>query len=77
MFNRRCVRCGSTTFRADRSLGGRLVCSHCGIPADQQRGGSGSRGPVTRSSRQASGGLRFWLLLALVALVLVLLFQSA
>ena len=77
MFNRCCVRCGSTSFRADRSLGGRLVCSHCGIPADQQRRGSGSRGPLRRVSRPGSAGLRFWILLAFIALLLVLLFQSA
>ncbi len=77
MFNRRCVRCGSTTFRADRSLGGRLVCSRCGIPADQLRAGSASQGGLRRPSQRGGGGFRFWLLLALVVLVLVVLFQSA
>ena len=77
MFDRRCARCGSTTFRADRSLGGRMVCSHCGVPADQQARRSSTKGGLTRSSRNSSGGFRFWILLALIVFVLVLLFQSA
>ncbi len=77
MFDRRCARCGSTTFRADRSLGGRMVCSHCGVPADQQARRSSTKGGLPRSSRNSSGGFRFWILLALIVFVLVLLFQSA
>ena len=77
MFDRRCARCGSTSFRADRSLGGRLVCSHCAVPADQQARRSSGGGRLLRSSRSGSGGYRFWILLAVIALVLVLLFQSA
>ena len=77
MFDRRCARCGSTSFRADRSLGGRLVCSHCGVPADQQIRRSSGGGRPIRSSGIRSGGFWFWILLALIALGLVLLFQSA
>ena len=77
MFDRRCARCGSTSFRADRSLGGRLVCSHCGVPADQEVRRSSGRGRPMRSSGTSSSGIWFWILLALLALGLVLLFQSA
>ena len=77
MFDRRCVRCGSTTFRADRSLGGRMVCSQCGVPADQQARRSSTKGGLIRSPRNSPGGFRFWILLALIVLVFVLLFQSA
>jgi ribosomal protein L37E len=77
MFTRRCVRCGSTSFRADRSLGGRLVCSHCGIPADQQGRRSSSGGRLSGATTQRAGGLWFWILLALIAFVLVVMFQSA
>ena len=77
MFDRRCARCGSTSFRADRSLGGRLVCSHCGVPADQQARRSSGKGRPIRSSGIRLGGFWFWILLALIALALVLLFQSA
>lgn len=76
MANRRCARCGSISFRADRSLGGRLVCSHCGFPADQRARSSGSGGQL-KGINQRGGGLWFWLLLAVIALVAVLLFQSA
>ena len=66
-----CSRCGSTSFRADRSLGGRLVCSHCGTPAEQR----------VRSVRRSSlaprrKGIKVWVILALMALVLVLVVQS-
>ena len=77
MFDRRCARCGSSSFRADRSLGGRLVCSHCGVPADQQARRSSAGKRSFRSSRSGSGGFRFWILIVLIAVVLVLLFQSA
>ena len=76
MFDRRCARCGSISFRADRSLGGRLVCSHCGVPADQKaRGSSGSPRSV-RTQQQISKGWWFWILLAMIAFVVILLLQS-
>ena len=28
-----CKRCGARSFRADRALAGRLICSRCGMPA--------------------------------------------
>ena len=67
----RCSRCGSTSFRADRSLGGRLVCSHCGTPADQRVGGL--RRPAVTTRRK---GLAFWLVVAVIAFLLVILIQS-
>ena len=67
----RCSRCGSTSFRADRSLGGRLVCSHCGTPVDQ-RGGRVRRAEVTPGKK----GLAFWLVVAAIALLLVIVIQS-
>ncbi len=76
MFDRRCARCGSTSFRADRSLGGRLVCSRCGVPADQQaRRSNGGR--AIRSTRMNPGGFWIWVLVALIVVVLVVLFQSS
>ena len=64
-------RCGSTSFRADRSLGGRLVCSHCGTPVDQ-RGGRVRRAEMTPGKK----GLAFWLVVAAIALLLVIVIQS-
>ena len=32
---RSCPRCGSTSIRADRSLGGRLICMNCGASVGQ------------------------------------------
>ena len=30
MYNKKCLICGSQNIKADRSLGGRMVCSNCG-----------------------------------------------
>lgn len=76
MSTRRCTQCGSSSFRADRSLGGRLVCNRCGTPADQRRASGRAGSPVSAGPRGQSG-LLFWILLGVLALVLVLLFQSA
>lgn len=76
MSTRRCVQCGSSSFRADRSLGGRLVCNRCGTPADQRRASGRAGSPVQVSSRGLSGPL-FWILLGLMALLVVLFFQAA
>ena len=66
-----CQNCGSTRFRADRALAGRLVCQACGMAA-------GSR-PTRRagSSRIRPQGTNRWswfllLLIAIVALVLIM-----
>jgi len=32
MIVHKCLVCGSTKFRADRALSGRLVCTSCGTP---------------------------------------------
>ena len=32
MSSNKCLACGSTNLRADRSLSGRLVCNSCGTP---------------------------------------------
>ncbi|MAN18544.1 MAG: transcriptional regulator [Synechococcus sp. EAC657] len=76
MSTRRCVQCGSSSFRADRSLGGRLVCNRCGTPADQRRASGRAGSPIRASPRGQSSPL-FWIVLGLVVLVLVLIFQAA
>jgi hypothetical protein len=52
------------------------VCSHCGFPADQRARSSGAGGQL-KGINQRGGGLWFWLLLAVIALVVVLVLQSA
>tara|TARA_B100000945_G_scaffold305767_1_gene292569 strand:- start:663 stop:878 length:216 start_codon:yes stop_codon:yes gene_type:complete len=34
----KCFICGSSNFRADRSLSGRLVCNSCGTPYGVRKG---------------------------------------
>jgi hypothetical protein len=53
------------------------VCSRCGVPADQQARRSRGRGRAIRSTRMNQGGFWIWVLVALIAVVLVVLFQSA
>ena len=39
MLKNKCLICGSSNFRADRSLSGRLVCNSCGTPYGVRKGG--------------------------------------
>lgn len=62
-----CPKCGSWAVRADRSLGGRMVCGRCGAPL----GGKviPLHRPRRRGMRPATGhGPRLWWM-ALMALV--------
>ncbi|MAH56990.1 MAG: transcriptional regulator [Synechococcus sp. ARS1019] len=65
-----CRQCGSRSFRADRSLAGRLVCTRCGAPQGQGGGSTAFR----RGSKQRGGRWPFWvwLLLAMFVVVVVL-----
>jgi len=68
-----CPNCGSWSVRADRSLGGRMVCGRCGSPiggsaAQGRRSWFQSRGrkqPIPALSKLAAG---WWGLIALGAL---------
>jgi hypothetical protein len=68
-----CPNCGSWSVRADRSLGGRMVCGRCGSPL----GGSTAQGrrfrPQSRGRKQPNPALSklpagWWVLIALLAL---------
>ncbi|WP_269610188.1 hypothetical protein [Prochlorococcus marinus] len=39
MIANKCLVCGSSNMRADRSLSGRLVCNSCGTPFGVRRAG--------------------------------------
>jgi hypothetical protein len=58
-----CPRCGSWSVRADRSLGGRMVCGRCGTPL-----GGVSRGRARRSLPllPRRGRWRLWLLVLVI-----------
>ena len=59
-----CPRCGSWSVRADRSLGGRMVCGRCGTPLQGVKRGDKGKGwlPVLPARRR----WRFWLLALVV-----------
>ncbi|RZO13067.1 MAG: transcriptional regulator, partial [Synechococcus sp. MED-G135] len=59
--------CGSRSWRADRSLGGRLVCARCGAPQGSVVVRSRPRG----SQQRIQISWWWWLLLGL-ALVVIL-----
>ena len=40
MIKNKCLVCGSLSFRADRALSGRLICTSCGTPLGVRRNGS-------------------------------------
>jgi hypothetical protein len=60
-----CPRCGSWSVRADRSLGGRMVCGRCGTPLQGVKRGGNAKGLLPALPRR--GRWRWWLL----ALVLI------
>ncbi|WP_392351727.1 TFIIB-type zinc finger domain-containing protein [Parasynechococcus sp.] len=66
---RPCRQCGSRSFRADRSLAGRLVCTRCGTP--QGQGGGGGGGSALRRSSVSVGRLPFWAWIAVGVLVVI------
>ena len=58
-----CPRCGSWSVRADRSLGGRMVCGRCGTPFQGVKQGGKGLLPLRPGRRS----WRWWLLGLLVA----------
>ncbi|MGC6483479.1 MAG: transcriptional regulator [Synechococcus sp.] len=63
-----CSQCGSRSWRADRSLAGRLVCTRCGTP---QGAGSGTSRSLQRG-RGTRGRLPWWWWVVLVLVVALL-----
>ncbi len=68
-----CPNCGSWSLRADRSLGGRMVCGRCGSPlagsaAQGRRSRFQSRGRKQPIPALSKGFPGWWGLVALVAL---------
>lgn len=55
-----CPRCGSWSVRADRSLGGRMVCGRCGTPLQGVKRGGAGKGVLP--SLPSRGRWRWWLL---------------
>ena len=72
MSNRRCPLCGSTSLRADRSLGGRIVCTNCGASVGQ--------GQTTSSNQQALRSINrqwIWWAIGLGTLLIIIIAQSS
>ncbi|MEC8213650.1 MAG: TFIIB-type zinc finger domain-containing protein [Cyanobacteriota bacterium] len=67
-----CQNCGSRSFRADRSLGGRLICQTCGTPA----GSRPARSARARPSRTDRHRRRLWLVLLAIVLVMVVVLSA-
>lgn len=57
-----CPRCRSWSVRADRSLGGRMVCGRCGTPLQGIKGSGRAFGPAARRA-----SWRWWLVGLLIA----------
>ncbi|AHF64349.1 hypothetical protein Syncc8109_2005 [Synechococcus sp. WH 8109] len=64
-----CQNCGSRRFRADRSMGGRLVCQHCGLAA-----GSRAARSTPHSSRRSNA--KRWLVILLIAVIVLVVVTS-
>lgn len=64
-----CSQCGSRSWRADRSLAGRLFCTRCGAPQ------GAASGPSRRDQRRQGQRWRWpwwWWLVLLLAVVLLI-----
>ncbi|RPF79536.1 TFIIB-type zinc finger domain-containing protein [Synechococcus sp. CC9616] len=64
-----CRNCGSRSFRADRSLGGRLICQSCGTPA----GSRPVRAPSVRTGRRRP---KLWLTLLVITIVVLVVLSA-
>ncbi|MAR07526.1 MAG: transcriptional regulator [Cyanobium sp. NAT70] len=68
----RCQNCGSSAFRADRSLGGRLVCQRCGTPL----GASPRLSSRRIHSRHKPSGAWIWISLLIGVIVIIILLSK-
>ncbi len=68
-----CIKCGSVTFRADRSLAGRLVCTRCGSPLFIRKGFSSTRFTSTSlvGTKLNKRLVLFLVLMAILILIIV------
>ena len=69
---RSCPRCGSTSIRADRSLGGRLVCMNCGASVGQGQSTRTNQNSLRQVNRQW-----IWWAIGLGTLLIVIVIQSS
>ena len=69
---RSCPRCGSTSIRADRSLGGRLVCMNCGASIGQGQTTRTNQNSMRQGNRQW-----IWWAIGLGTLLIVIAIQSS
>ena len=71
MSNRCCPRCGSTSLRADRSLGGRIVCTNCGASV-----GQGQTYRANQQSFRTANRQWIWWAVWLGTLLIIIIAQS-
>jgi len=69
---RSCPRCGSNSIRADRSLGGRLVCTNCGASLGQGQSTRTNQNSLRQVNRQW-----IWWAIGLGTLLIVIVIQSS
>ena len=69
---RSCPRCGSTSIRADRSLGGRLVCMNCGASVGQGQSTRTNQNSLRQGNRQW-----IWWAIGFGTLLIVIVIQSS
>jgi uncharacterized Zn finger protein (UPF0148 family) len=72
MSNRSCPRCGSNSLRADRSLGGRIVCTNCGAPV-----GQGQTYRANQQSFRTNNRPWIWWAIGLGTLLIIIMIQSS
>ena len=66
-----CYICGSTQFRADRALAGKLICTKCGSPAGVRRNRL-HRKNVARSNRLSNTNVIVIIIIIIVSIIIIL-----
>ncbi len=61
-----CYHCGSSTFRADRALAGRLICANCSAPLDTRN----SKFRIIKTNRRSKIGF-YLLIIVFIFLIIV------
>ena len=68
MIRNKCLVCGSSNFRADRALSGRLVCASCGNLYGERKTGRNKSYNFNAFSRNS----KYWIFLAIFIFAFIL-----
>ena len=71
MNSSQCNICGSSQFRADRALAGKLICTKCGSPVGSRRNRL-HQNNVARSSKRINQNVILFIIMIIISLIIIL-----